>query len=210
MKNQYEIEESCREPLDKRHVTQRTQSGTTLDYVDQYYVIRRLGEVFGPLGFSTEVVELTCHTAPYEATSSSGKMTWRVGYRCTMRLTARFVDSQSQPATVTKEDVGYGTGIDRDLNLAHESAGKEAATDALKRCARLLGDSFGLALYDKTKAHVENGAERAIRLAREGRIAEAKEAAKADWAQMPPDYRERVKAAIAVAEKAARPAEAAE
>ena len=55
---------------------------------------------------------------------------------------------------VTREDFGAGHGYDMDLGLAHESAIKEAVTDALKRALRSFGNVFGLALYDKSRANV--------------------------------------------------------
>jgi recombination DNA repair RAD52 pathway protein len=51
-------------------------------------------------------------------------------------------------------DRGHGHGIDRYVGAAVESAEKEAATDALKRCAKSLGMRLGLALYDKAQEHV--------------------------------------------------------
>jgi recombination DNA repair RAD52 pathway protein len=41
-----------------------------------------------------------------------------------------------------------------DCGLAHESASKEAVTDALKRTLRTFGNPFGLALYDKSRENV--------------------------------------------------------
>jgi recombination DNA repair RAD52 pathway protein len=55
-------------------------------------------------------------------------------------------------------DVGYGDGSDKtNPGKAHELAAKEAVTDALKRCAKNLGMSMGLALYDKTQENVDEG-----------------------------------------------------
>jgi len=48
--------------------------------------------------------------------------------------------------------VGHGTGAT--LGEAHESALKEAETDATKRALTTFGNLFGLALYDKTQAGV--------------------------------------------------------
>jgi DNA repair and recombination protein RAD52 len=41
-----------------------------------------------------------------------------------------------------------------DLGQAHESAIKEAETDAMKRALMTFGNPFGLALYDKEQANV--------------------------------------------------------
>ena len=44
---------------------------------------------------------------------------------------------------VSREDVGFGTGIAKTLADAHESGAKEAVTDALKRSLRSFGNQFG-------------------------------------------------------------------
>jgi hypothetical protein len=42
------------------------------------------------------------------------------------------------------------------MGEAYESAVKEAETDAMKRALMTFGNPFGLALYDKTKASVQD------------------------------------------------------
>ncbi|MCB4743914.1 MAG: RAD52 family DNA repair protein [Sulfurovum sp.] len=54
---------------------------------------------------------------------------------------------------VSREDVGFGTGIAKTLADAHEGGAKEAATDALKRSLRSFGNQFGNSLYDKSRNH---------------------------------------------------------
>jgi DNA repair and recombination protein RAD52 len=54
----------------------------------------------------------------------------------------------------TRHGWGFGSGIDKDVGRAHESAIKEAETDAMKRALMTFGNPFGLALYDKTQEHV--------------------------------------------------------
>lgn len=53
---------------------------------------------------------------------------------------------------------GAGHRIDADLGQAHESAIKEAETDAIKRALMTFGNPFGLALYDKQQGQVTNSA----------------------------------------------------
>ena len=48
-----------------------------------------------------------------------------------------------------REGTGAGHGIDVDLGQAHESAIKEAETDAMKRALVTFGGRFGLSLYDR-------------------------------------------------------------
>jgi hypothetical protein len=61
-------------------------------------------------------------------------------------------------AQVIREGSGAGHGIDADLGQAHESALKEAETDAMKRALMTFGNPFGLALYDKQQRQVTNSA----------------------------------------------------
>jgi hypothetical protein len=57
---------------------------------------------------------------------------------------------------VVREGSGAGHGIDVDLGQAHESALKEAETDAMKRALMTFGNPFGLALYDKAQRQVSS------------------------------------------------------
>jgi hypothetical protein len=50
-----------------------------------------------------------------------------------------------------REGTGAGHGIDVDLSQAHESAIKEAETDAMKRALVTFGARFGLSLYDRNQ-----------------------------------------------------------
>ena len=119
--------------------------GRSLSYVDGAYVYARLCEVLGPGSWGYDLRELRDAVPLREVDGRSGKR-WSVSYIAIVTLTC----DGAQPIT----DTGYGSGIDRDPGAAVESATKEAVTDAVKRCARALGWSAGLALYDKTQAHV--------------------------------------------------------
>lgn len=136
------------QPIPKTAVTQRTQSGVKLDYLEGWYVIDRLNQVFGTLGWSVEVVCTERVQLEQKPKANGNGDNWYVGYLAHVRIKCGH-DTQA-----VKEDYGFGQGIDNDLGKAHESAVKEAVTDALKRCAKDLGMSMGLALYDKTKANV--------------------------------------------------------
>ena len=59
---------------------------------------------------------------------------------------------------VIREGSGAGHGIDADLGQAHESAIKEAETDAMKRALMTFGNPFSLALYDKQQREVTRSA----------------------------------------------------
>lgn len=74
-----------------------------------------------------------------------------IGYKAIVAITVYDVHHKNY---ITREDVGYGTGIASDYASAHESGAKEATTDALKRALRSFGNQFGNALYDKSQKNV--------------------------------------------------------
>jgi DNA recombination protein Rad52 len=115
------------------------------DYIEGWHAISEANRIFGFDGWNREIVSLAQVAEPYEV---NGKK--RVAYRATVRITV-FAEGK----TIIRDGTGYGSGIGQDLNDAHESAVKEAETDAMKRALMTFGNPFGLALYDKTKADVE-------------------------------------------------------
>jgi hypothetical protein len=66
----------------------------------------------------------------------------------------RITVGEGTGAQLIREGCGAGHGIDTDLGQAHESALKEAETDAMKRALMTFGNPFGLALYDKQQREV--------------------------------------------------------
>jgi hypothetical protein len=57
-------------------------------------------------------------------------------------------------AEICREGCGSGHGVGLTPGEAHESAIKEAETDAMKRALSTFGNPFGLALYDKEQQNV--------------------------------------------------------
>jgi len=66
----------------------------------------------------------------------------------------RLGNQANEAPSLVREGSGAGHGIDVDLGLAHESALREAETDAMKRALMTFGNPFGLALYDKQQRQV--------------------------------------------------------
>jgi len=132
-------------PLDRKHVTNRSQSGRTLSYVEGWHVIAEANRIFGFDGWTRETVEMREVRSPELMKSANGKETWRVGFIAKVRVTV---------GDVVREGTGFGAGALPDLGEAYESAIKEAETDAMKRALMTFGNPFGLALYDKTQANV--------------------------------------------------------
>ena len=133
-------------PLDGSKVKTRPQGRQQVSYLEGWQVIDFANEVFGFDGWSRETVLAEC-VSQQEKNLSSGSG-WGVTYTAKVKVTV---------GNVVREGFGAGSGNDRDLGQAHESAIKEAETDAMKRALMTFGYGFGLALYDKTQANVENG-----------------------------------------------------
>lgn len=124
-------------------------NGRSLSYLEGHYVIDRLNKVLG-VGKWAYGAELT---KVFEG-EANGK--FATSYIAKVRMVVTIGASEKE---VTTEfiDVGYGDGFDKaNPGKAHELAVKEAVTDGIKRCAKNLGMSMGLALYDKTQENVED------------------------------------------------------
>jgi DNA repair and recombination protein RAD52 len=137
--------------LDSRHVKHRAQAGRQLSYIEGWHAIDEANRIFGFDAWDRETVELR---QLGDAREVDGK--WRVAYMAKVRVTVR-TSGELIPSTVVRDGCGYGSGIDRDPGSAHESAIKEAETDAMKRALMTFGNPFGLALYDKEQRNVGNG-----------------------------------------------------
>lgn len=134
-------------PLNSANVKEREQGRSRLSYIESWHAINEANRIFGFDGWNRETVYERCVVErerkigkpPYE------KDGWGVTYIAKVKVTA---------GGVTREGSGAGHGIDVDLGSAHESALKEAESDAAKRALSTFGNQFGLALYDKTQANV--------------------------------------------------------
>ena len=136
-------------PLDKARVATREQGGKTLSYIEAWHAIAEANRIFGFGQWDRETVELRQLGEPRVTQDKYGKDQMRVGYSARVPITVRAGDS-----VIVREGCGFGSGIDKDTDQAHESALKEAESDAMKRALMTFGNSFGLALYDKTQANV--------------------------------------------------------
>lgn len=134
-------------PLDSRHVVKPTGGsfGPKGDYLAGWHVIAELNRIFGFDGWSY-AIELRQDALA----KADDKDQWQAAYTCICTL---------RVGEVTRQDVGFGSGFAKGIGDAIEGATKEAATDALKRCARTFGNPFGLALYDKSRSNVSDGSD---------------------------------------------------
>ena len=134
--------------LDGNRVKTRQQGNITLSYLEGYNLIDTANFAFGFGNWSYRVT--TLEQVSEEVNERNNKV---ISYKAVVAVTVYDVHHKHH---ITREDVGYGTGIARDYASAHESGGKEATTDALKRALRTFGNQFGNALYDKTQKNVDH------------------------------------------------------
>lgn len=137
-------------PLDRAHVKSRSQAGRSLSYIEGWHAIAEANRIFGFGLWDRETAEIRQIGEPREV---DGK--FRVAYMARVRIRVRSAELHGAESVI-RDGVGYGSGIDRDLGSAHESALKEAETDAMKRALMTFGNPFGLALYDKEQRNVQN------------------------------------------------------
>lgn len=131
--------------LDPAHIKDRQQSGRSLSYIEGWHAIAEANRIFGFDAWTRETLDVRCVNEAQRKIGRDQKPGWGVSYIARVKITA---------CGIVREGTGAGHGIDVDLGLAHESAIKEAETDAMKRALMTFGNPFGLALYDKERANV--------------------------------------------------------
>lgn len=131
--------------LDPANVKPAKSFGPKGDYIEGWHAMAEANRIFGFNGWEYALKEVKCVSERPKKIGKDGKDGWAVTYTATVAVEA---------AGVRREDMGAGHGYDLDCGLAHESALKEAITDALKRALRSFGNPFGLALYDKSRENV--------------------------------------------------------
>ena len=127
--------ELLNQPIDPKVVAFRKQGNMQLAYLESWYVINEANRIFGFDGWSSETIQLDCVQSDEFCVTYIAKVRVTIG-------------------DVIREGVGAGHGKGERVNLGdkHESAVKEAESDARKRAFMQFGSQFGLSLYDRTKA----------------------------------------------------------
>ena len=140
-----QINSALSAPLDRAFVKEREQSGRRFSYIEGWHAIAEANRIFGFDGWHRETVELRLVNERPRKIGRDGRDGWAVSYVVRVRVIV---------GDVIRDGMGSGHGIDTDCGLAHESAIKEAETDAMKRALMTFGNPFGLALYDKEQRQV--------------------------------------------------------
>lgn len=138
-------------PLERKHVATRNQGNISLSYIEGWHAIAELNRIFGHGGWHQQLNSVQEVQSEFKASGRDKTEKWHVSYIAQVRVKV----GEDGPI---RDGVGFGQGINKDIGQAHESAIKEAATDAFKRAAMTFGWPLGLALYDKSQAHVTDNA----------------------------------------------------
>ena len=135
--------------LDKKHVRSRKQGSDQLSYIEGWHAIAEANRIFGFGGWSCETLAYA-EQSREKIKNMKGFEQYKVSYTAHVRITV---------GGVTRDGLGYGSGfapLNQGVGGAIEGAIKEAETDATKRALKSFGWQFGLALYDKSRAHVSD------------------------------------------------------
>ena len=124
--------EKLKEPILAANVKERdgNKAGTfQLAYVEGWHVINEANRIFGFDGWSSETIYTLCVADNNESVTYIAKVKVTVG-------------------NLFREGTGAGHGRFGSIGEKHESAIKEAETDARKRAFMQFGNQFGLSLYN--------------------------------------------------------------
>ena len=124
--------------LHEKHVRTREQRGMKLSYIEGWHAIEEANRIFGFDGWDRETVSAECVWEDHRRDPKA------CAYAARVRIRVR-----AGKVVVCRDGSGMGHGTGATMGEAHESALKEAETDATKRALTTFGNLFGLALYDK-------------------------------------------------------------
>ena len=131
--------------LNQNRIKTRDKGNVTLSYIEGFDVIETANKVFGFGNWDYAISSLL--EVSQELNQNQNNI---VCYKAVIKLT---IKDENHNKSISREDVGFGTGVAKTLADAHEGAAKEAVTDALKRALRSFGNQFGNSLYDKSRTH---------------------------------------------------------
>lgn len=134
--------------LNTSRVKTREKGNINLSYLEGFDIIETANSIFGFGNWDYAISKL--EQVSSEINQNQNNV---ICYKAVVQVLVHSVDHSQD---VSREDVGFGTGVSKTQADAHEGAAKEAVTDALKRCFRSFGNQFGNSLYDKSRNQNSN------------------------------------------------------
>lgn len=139
------------EELDNSRIKTREKANIKISYLEGFDVIETANNIFGFGSWSYSIVSLG--QVSQETNNNQNAV---ICYKAVVKVDVFSLDHSK---CITRQDVGFGTGVAKSLADAHENGAKEAVTDALKRSLRTFGNQFGNSLYDKSRNYVPQNAQ---------------------------------------------------
>ena len=127
--------------IENSRVKSRQKGNITLSYLEGFDIIETANKIFGHGNWDYSISSL--QSVSQEVNQNQNHV---ICYKAVINVTVHDLQHSKQ---VTREDVGFGTGIAKTLADAHEGGAKEAVTDGIKRTMRSFGNQFGNSLYNK-------------------------------------------------------------
>lgn len=137
--------DSLNQELDNSRIKTREKGNVSLSYIEGFDVIDTANLIFGYGNWSYLISKLE-----QVSQEQNHNQNYVVCYKAVVKL---IVKDEEHSKSISRQDVGFGTGVSKTLADSNENAGKEAVTDALKRAMRSFGNQFGNSLYDKSRNH---------------------------------------------------------
>ena len=134
--------------LNTDRIKVRDKANIKLSYLEGFDIIDTANSIFGFGGWAYTISSL--EQVSQEVNANQNVV---VCYKAIVKVDVYDIDHSTM---ISRQDVGFGTGVARSLADAHENSAKEAVTDALKRSLRSFGNQFGNSLYDKSKSVAQN------------------------------------------------------
>lgn len=126
----------------------RDKANIKLSYLEGFDIIDTANNIFGYGNWAYTISSL--EQVSQEVNANQNVV---VCYKAIVKVDVYDINHSTM---ISRQDVGFGTGVARSLADAHENSAKEAVTDALKRSLRSFGNQFGNSLYDKSKSVAQN------------------------------------------------------
>ena len=146
MFNQTQLDK-LNQQLPANRIKTRQKGNINLSYLEGFDIIQTANDIFGFGNWEYFISKLDI--VSQEQNHNQNHI---ICYKAVIKIS---IHNQEHLQTISREDVGFGTGIAKTLADANEGAAKEAVTDALKRAMRSFGNQFGNSLYDKSKNHTQ-------------------------------------------------------
>lgn len=131
--------------LDPSRIKKRDKGNISLSYLEGFDIIDTANKIFGFGNWNYSV-----STLEHVSQETNQNQNLVICYKAIVSVTVYDLHHSKH---VSREDVGFGTGVSKLLADAHEGGAKEAVTDALKRCFRSFGNQYGNSLYGKSQSY---------------------------------------------------------